>query len=482
MNKKIGLFLTTILTSILFVGGVKASLSDDIITSRQSGINLKSYSGVKVDQKIPAEYSFGLGGRFNPNDTTVNGEVEVTDDTINCWNNSYNWSLTKSSAVSYSLAQDNIKNNYSVLYKKVGTYNNTFVDVKATVIDFDVMTAVSNACQPYIWLNKTMIESGPLGLKWYKIKYEFFKSGTTTPINVKGNTTYWDVDAKQGIIINDGNKDIYATNDTILNISTINNDKYIFDPTGNGDDATHTAYGFTETFEGQSITRTYTYGIKRQAEEWATTIGPYSGGMFHSPTPVVPIDPPAPTKTVDKEQVKIGEEFTYTITQQVPQTIQSYYYKSFSIEDTLEDVLNVDLNNISIKNENDEDVTNTIFNINVEGQKIAITPKDINNASFYGHTYTITIRTKIKDNANLNSYKQGDDYIISNHATLLAKDYNDTDINKNTNEVKLIYIPDKVVEVPNTIAGIPLYVIVTGIVLMLLSGGTFGYMKYKKLI
>ena len=147
-----------------------------------------------------------------------------------------------------------------------------------------------------------------------------------------------------------------------------------------------------------------------------------------------------PVKTVNKENVKEDEEFTYKVKQQVYQAIQSNYYKSFEITDTLDNCLEVDTSKITIKNDNNQDVTSN-FNITNEGQKIIITPKNLNAASFYGITYRVEIKTKVKENYDLRSYKKDGRYEIPNHATTTYKDSQDEEIIQDTEEVKVNVLP-----------------------------------------
>ena len=70
-------------------------------------------------------------------------------------------------------------------------------------------------------------------------------------------------------------------------------------------------------------------------------------------------------------------------------------------------------------------------------------------------------------------------YIIPNEATFVI----DNKIRQKTNKKEVfIGMEDKTVKVPSTGAGIPLHVLITGLFLLLSAGGSFGYMKYKKLI
>ena len=152
-----------------------------------------------------------------------------------------------------------------------------------------------------------------------------------------------------------------------------------------------------------------------------------------------PDNPTAPLKVADKMKVEIKEEFTYKITQTIP-TLSSYY-TNFNIIDELEDALYVSKDNISITNENDNDVTSN-FNINIDDQKITITSNNLNDTSFYGHTYNVLIKTYIKENYELSAYQTSDNlYIIPNKATVT--------INNDSNETNEVIITHEVTSPEN---------------------------------
>ncbi|MBR2707984.1 MAG: isopeptide-forming domain-containing fimbrial protein [Bacilli bacterium] len=410
MKKKFMRLSLLLCTTLLFITGVKAAYSDsDINNARENGAGIKT---VASTGKIPSDYSFALG-QVNPRNYEVkNNDTTNLEAVVNQWAAVYTAGQLNFPEVTTSLAKDSIKGKFYILYKGVDVYNDKLIDVKATVMDFK--TVDNPASTPLIKLYNTALGNTVIGIKWVTVKYEFFESGTNTPVNVKGNTSYWDVDAYQGIIIENNNDRLYATNDAILKITKINGKNYVYNDGGHTE-TNDPKYGFSETFSGTSITRTFTYG--------SATASPV--GMGHSSKAVVPADPTAPTKAVNKSSVQLGEEYTYTITQKVPLMISNYYYKSFVIEDTLENVLSVNANNVSITNESSTNVTSK-FNVTVSGQKISISPKNIADADFYGHTYNIKIKTNVKTGSDLTKYKQGDEYIIPNYATSKIADHENT--------------------------------------------------------
>ena len=485
--KKVLLLMTVLITSVLVISGVKADTSSDITAARQNGTNLKDYSGVKVDKKLPAEYSFVLGKNNNLK-VTYSGGVTVPQSVIDAWGTM--WTESGLNLGQASLANDSIKGNFSALYKNVSVYNNQIVDVKATIMDFDLQTGNGIPASQAITLKNDNIGINVAGVKWVKVKYEFFKSGTNTPISVKGNTSYWDIDEMQGIIMHNSNKGFYVANNTILKITNINGASLVYDDSGNSDSDENTQYGFTEIFEGSTMTRTFTFGypgyssltdaINKQNYDASIWGGRARGGIHHTSEPLVPVSPANPTKAVDKERVTIGEEYTYTINETVPQMLEQYYYKTFALEDVLEDCLKVDTSKVTVKNENGEDVTSW-FTITNEGQKITAQLKEANNkASFYGHTYTFSIKTSIKANMDLSKWKKVNDYIIPNQAKIKITDYNNEESDQPTEIVNVIYTPEVIDNVPSTSAALPLYISIIGVLLVVIATAGIIYTNRKK--
>ena len=249
------------------------------------------------------DYPLGLGCGIEEdcNFEEVKYEEKVTEsqdgksiDTIkNEWNsntlNPNRWNENGMDSGEVSLAYDSIKGKYAATYKKAGKYGTSDVDIKVTVMDFEI-TQYDNenymVSDPAITLRKDRIGISVTGVKWVKLKFEFFDNATGESIRVKGNTTYWDIDQNQGIIINndDTNYRIYYSNggvkyknsdketetkDNQLYAEEINSGMYIFDKDSGvkdlkpdplyNDILNSTAYAVTELFEGTSITRTFQF-------------------------------------------------------------------------------------------------------------------------------------------------------------------------------------------------------------------------------
>lgn len=265
---------------------------------------LKNQKLKRKTNTVELSYPFQLGcehGKTCTYDVTYDGIVnEVGSVTLEqakaAWNadesNLNRWDKNGMNSGSASLATGS-KNRYYAIYKKVGKYNNKYVDVKATVVDFEEMDSDNRLkrSESAITLTNDKIGVAVTGIKWIKIKYEFLDSDTGEAVVVKGNTTYWDIDYNQGIVINNDNtnKGIYyrstglkctteydennkcETEETAneLYYAKISAGDYIFDQNSGldpsaannlyQDELASTAYAFTEEFEGSSITRTFQF-------------------------------------------------------------------------------------------------------------------------------------------------------------------------------------------------------------------------------
>ena len=467
--KKLKYVVLTFVLSFAFIIGAKAALSDDIAAAEANGADLNGLTGT-----ISSEYSFALG-QTSGMDAEYFGSTAIPDSVKTAWGTAWTSSFN-SITTPMVLATDANKNKYGVRYKNVGIYNNQYVDVKATVVDY--VAAATPTSTPVVALNGTSVDNYALGLKLMKIKYEFFKAGTDIPIVVKGNITY-DLSNGKGVLIHDNNKQIFSNSGNSLKTATVDGKTVVFNGGESGNSpkggllmagsGSSTLTSFTETFEGESITRTYQYGNLSDPNA-----GNEPSVMSTTPRAVVDVEIPGPSVGVNKSLVRMGEEFTFTITQTIPSVLPTNYYSSFSIDDTLADCLTVDTSKVVVKDEKGHNVTNK-FDITNEGQKIIVNLKNGDDDSFYGHTYSIGITTSVKSGYDMSKYKVAGKYVIMNKANATK---NGTV--KCSEQVTLEYTTERITNVPKTFASMPFYVTVVGIMLLVVSLGTLYYMGMNK--
>ena len=184
-----------------------------------------------------------------------------------------------------------------------------------------------------------------------------------------------------------------------------------------------------------------------------------------------------PEKSVSEENITDlflqKKEFKYSIKQTVLAYDENNYYDSFEFRDKFENVLDIN-KNIVIKNEAGIAVTSW-FDVSVNDNVVtAILKKENNNSNFYGHTYTFEVNAKVKENADLQPYKAGSQYIIPNEASFIY----DGKVEKKTNKREVyINLDNLVVNVPKTNKNTVLTII--GISILLIGSIIFYIVKKK---
>ncbi len=256
-------------------GSKYAAIKDTVENSR--GKYLYNLSGVKIGADLPEEYSeYGFGTVKNTSKVFYGGATGGKDPHKKYWgsrfkdgtkNITYIGIYETNRVVSTAPKGKNENHNYWVCVPNAGEYNGNKIDVKGQAIDY--LADSDNAIMAFgRTLNVTV-----LGIHWVKVKWSFTVSNgkcTGKAITVKGNTTYWDVDNNQGIMYEDSSRrGIYIANknnklkyDTVAWTSkkTKYSKSFIYLPsTYDNQKANNTKYGFTELFEGTSITRTYSF-------------------------------------------------------------------------------------------------------------------------------------------------------------------------------------------------------------------------------
>ena len=247
----------------------------------------------------------------------------------------------------------------------------------------------------------------------------------------------------EGINPQNGNTILYRNNDNALsNVELSNEDNGFSVQNING-------ASFNGIWFGNSIIATAT-GIN---SKWSyrysgTTCG--VGFLFGSAVPYVM---PEPTKSVDKESAKVGDEVNYSIVQEVPfnytgevdsiafLNLHSNYdsipankgYSAFAITDTFQEGLKMPTaEEVIVKDEKGNDVTAN-FTVAIEGQKLTVTAKDATAMSLYGHIFTISVKTIVTDTVTISP--------VENTAKTTFTPAGDTtgqDLNSNTVETGII--------------------------------------------
>ena len=256
-----------VLCGVMEVNASSIGTTQEYFYSGRNGQELSTYNNVYVNKPISSDYNFALGGGYDS--VVIEGNSPLSASEISKWKSKPGEAddyidifMSKTNMV--SKATDSIKNSFSATYKDAGEYDGTSVDVKVTVVDFAVTSGdfyYKNYAPFIAFLDNPFYKTGVyvMNIDWISLKYEFFESGTTNPINVKGYTTYWDLDSWQGVHILDNNKGIYISNGNKLKVNNLNGAPFVYDyKNADYTGKYNPAVSFTELFEGTSITRVYT--------------------------------------------------------------------------------------------------------------------------------------------------------------------------------------------------------------------------------
>lgn len=308
---------------IVFVVGIvdvaaleHADTSTYFDTGRRSGLPITKTDKVKIDTIIPNEYSFSLGEKYDSTIPNVVREISKDDIVRYHLNDSY---------LGYASKIDDIeKGKFSTTYVNVGTYGGKKVDVKLTVMDFEACSddAIEGSELAFISFGNESIKSHPLGIftdnvNWVEVKYDFYESGTTKEIKVKGYTSYWNLAGWQGIHFINNNVGFYGSNLSTLGYSSIDSKPFIFN---NNRHLTFDFNGYVsnssivETFKGTSMTRVYSFTYPSETSE-ILSIGGAHGTVLHST--IVPYGLKSYAKDTPAgaggSEVKIGDHIKYQI-------------------------------------------------------------------------------------------------------------------------------------------------------------------------
>lgn len=137
---------------------------------------------------------------------------------------SYNFTISKSAGVSYfgcnngytaNVSSDSQKGTIGAWFYNVGSYNGTSIDLKMTVVGWDKR------------LNGSTINVHPtlnngiqlINVDGVTVRYDFYRSGTGTPITVKGYSCITDVDDQQSFTLVSGIEQAYIASNSILSVS-----------------------------------------------------------------------------------------------------------------------------------------------------------------------------------------------------------------------------------------------------------------------
>lgn len=442
------------------------------------------------DYIIPSEYSFTP--KF------INGVTTVETSDI------YNKADLHNPNLGYrNVYRSHDYHNYWAIYRNVGIWKQHVVDMKITVDDV-IDTNPSSKCTQFgniiadedvigldfrldvigLGVSADCREEGTMAF----FKVEFFDGTTGEELDdIKTNLTYTDVDEGERILFDNINtKEIYyytTYGEEHLELISANyNNRYTFFK-GNhewtctydgwpGNNECYPITGRVKDCANGDCVGCYKAGMIVTLNEGSFVVGWAGMGIIFSSPSYLRIEDPNSIKTVDKEKVKPGEEIKYTIEQYVPNQSNYQYYQSWELTDKLNEVLETNVDDITITTNDDEDIKDK-FDVSLENNVLTITAKKdyLNTDAFYNRTFLIGIPSKVKN--GIKGIRT-----IPNTAVLNVQ-YNSgsfsEDIPSSDVAITIEGEKEEIVEVPNTAKFTSILIFMVGIVLV----GSGAFIIYK---
>lgn len=304
------LYLLVVLVIIGIVAIVQTSYSlksSKVLTTgeyvssiRNSGNKINKIDSVKVDKLLPDDYSFAVNYDVENSNYKSIGGIDLGTTERQKWEGSMNDSIQfysddetkighETDLTSFDI-RDGSDQEFAQVYSNIGVYQGKNIDLILSIADFEITNqSSSDEFPPFIGFydptvtNRIGVYAG--NVNWVELKYEFCEhkdlnsypsSGAVTcddPVSIKGHITYNDVDLYQGVHILNNSKDIYARSNSDLYMATASGTKYIYNNSSTDLEGLHNPKGsFTETFEGNTLNRVYTFGTSSSSAKDASGV------------------------------------------------------------------------------------------------------------------------------------------------------------------------------------------------------------------
>lgn len=375
-------------------------------------INDPNTTVVTEDTLISSEYSFFV--QFIKGKTTVSTFGEG-------WTEGMRTVENEKDPKGISIPVDKVvKGKTGVVYHHVSAFGQD-VDARYTIKDYKEAKDVNGntASDGTIAFNK----SGQVGAYQNRINeatytVEFLKAGTNEPISLDGFYTFSDIDWTQYITLHsdmlDKSTGILA-DPTCWLVLTENEDgsKTFAEVNNQGSNDYDIHAMFTVLFKDLSK-----FDVSFGAADTAVDVPVqtnWGDWDWFGNTAVKPArsDDPNPEKTVtdtDEKEVtqnqlaQMNETFTYSITQNISGQLEQFYHRSFELFDEIIPELER-MSEVKVVDETGEDRSN-FFKDQSDGNKVHVvaTEEALNTQGFYGHTYTFSFDTNVREAMNLDKY------------------------------------------------------------------------------
>ena len=301
-----------------------------------------------------------------------------------------------------------------VRYNNIGHYNGSAVDLKIMLVDGEIRTATTTT-HPDINMPSVAFMDNSIDI--YQQSYQsrnfiwqftFYRRGTNTPISVPFHANFKDIDNTE--ILGHG----YSGIDGVYVMSRGSggnlsyNSSQVYAPSElSGDDVRQnwaTLIGVASSFR-----LGYTRRLDIDVETWDK--GSDYRTFYHwkwSNDSLVKFDTPVPTKRINgstSASIYNDTAFNYTVDFAVPPENATTYYTSFKLNDTLASCLQLanGTSSITIRDSAGNDVTSK-FDRTISAQSIQLSLRNVGDASFYGKSYTVTLKCKKRSGHDLSAW------------------------------------------------------------------------------
>ncbi|RAK47652.1 hypothetical protein BHX94_12400 (plasmid) [Macrococcoides bohemicum] len=361
---------------------------------------------------------------------------------------------------------DTQKGNIGVKYTNVGIFNGKQIDLKITITDWKHSYANDTG---RISFGNNEIAFLHRGYENVDYKLQYLDHETQQPVKVDGFMTVKDIDENQKLTFDSqtmqsidqiyvptkDTKVLYKANsdgsaDFYSELYGNDGDTWHFDPKDpnelrgdftfmySGTDTLNISWGWQYTDEEKKANAEKTPDIKDWAED--SYLGAYLNYSALKPVATEILKPTKLVSDADEKQKNsttlnaMNESLIYEVTHTVPLETEEFYYESYEIKDTLNNVLQLN-GDVKVVNELNKDVTSQ-FTITTSGQNINAEAKGdfVLSDAFYNHTYKLVIPAKVKAGADLSTILKDGVYTVPNTAKVTV---DGKDVSSNAVDSKL---------------------------------------------
>lgn len=341
--------------------------------------------------------------------------------------------LKKDQYYSSRLTSNTQKGKIWCRYNNVGTYNGQIVDLKVTLSGWSYLqpankkasSTIGGVNYPTVFFAKNKIEARVTtypAIDSPVFTFNFYKHGTNTPISVKCVETFKDLDNGEYLAPTSGFDKIYKNSSSNMESLSKSDSWYGCDYGANSSTSDKKNW-LTVLLSGSSFKFTYTRLQDKKGNDYrnvtstasSTTRSNYQ--FIISAESLAPFKATTPAKKVSKTEVVGEEKFYYTINQFIPTESSNYYYSKYSIEDKIDDSL--EIKDITITDDTDSN-RNSWFDISKDNNNVVINAKSstLDSSEFYNNNYYFKIDVAKKEGYDMSSYLKDDKCTIYNKATM----------------------------------------------------------------